>query len=712
MKLIPVSFFAMISLATLAMPLHALVQFPGEQPGQAKITSSSGQFLLGNNILQAEFSYSGGKLQFKGLKAGKTPIAAPGGELFIIKLKDGTTLSASQMTLVGRPVLTDIKANPKALNLAGQEPGKALAATFTSPDKNIRVIWRAILRNGSHYLRQEMVISSAKDTEMEEIVGMQYNILPDAESGEGISISGNTRGPLLVGPKIFAALETPMALNTIEPAVNAPDDVKDKAQMAQGKWIRQATLHKGSVWEVSSVIGLLAPEQERRSFLAYLEREKAVSYRPFIHYNSWYELNINSNDNPDPLKRMTEQQCIDVVNAWNEKLYKKRGVNIDAFVWDDGWDDFNSLWGFHKGFPNGFKKLNAMAVSQKAGVGAWLGPVGGYGASKQLRLDHWNKTHPSNKINNFQLADPEYYNAFLGRCSQMVHDYDMRYFKFDGISTMAHATGPNTSRLEDAEGILTLVKDLRKQRGDLFINCTVGTWASPFWFRFADSIWRQKGDWGNTGKGDSREKWITYRDATVHEVFVEGAPFCPINSMMTHGLMITKNGAPGSMPKDIEGIKREMRCAFACGSAIQELYIDHDLMNSLGENEILWDELVKCIKWFRSNADVLDDTHWVGGNPWNEQTKQAEIYGWASWSPQKAVFALRNPDDKEQTIKTTLRKILDLPPHVKTQFQIKNAYDDQRELSGFTNKTIDPDKEIELKLNPFEVFVFNLKPTH
>ena len=109
---------------------------------------------------------------------------------------------------------------------------------------------------------------------------------------------------------------------------------------------------------------------------------------------------------------------------------------------------------------------------------------------------------------------------------------------------------------------------------------------------------------------------------------------------------------------------------------------------------------------------MLDDTHWVGGNPWNEQTKQAEIYGWASWSPQKAVFALRNPDDKEQTIKTTLRKILDLPPHVKTQFQIKNAYDDQRELSGFTNKTIDPDKEIELKLNPFEVFVFNLKPTH
>ncbi len=712
MKLITASALALILLTTLSPPLHALVQFPGKIPGQAKLKSSAGKFFLGNDILLADFSYAGGKLQFQGLKADKTPIAAPGGELFIIKLKNGTTLPASQMTIVGRPVLSDIKADPKAFNLAGKEPGKALAATFTSPDKNIRVIWRAILRDGSHYLRQEMLISADKDTEMEEIIGMQYNILPDADSGEGIVVSGNTRGPLLISPKAFAALETPMALNTVEPAVNAPDNLKDKAQMAQGKWVRQTKLHKGETWEVSSVIGVIAPDQARRSFLAYIEREKAVSYRPFIHYNSWYELNIDRNNDPDPMKRMTEQQCVDVLKAWHDKLYTKRGANIDAFVWDDGWDEFNSLWDFHKGFPRGFKKLDEIGISQKAGIGAWLGPVGGYGSSKQQRLDHWNKIHPDNKINNFQLANPEYYNAFLNRCSQMVHDYDMRYFKFDGISAIFHATGPDTSRLEDAEGILTLTKDLRKKRGDLFINCTVGTWASPFWFRYADSIWRQENDWGNTGKGNSREKWITYRDRLVHEVFVKGAPYCPINSLMTHGLLISKSGGPGSMPMDIESIKKEMRCAFGSGSALQELYVDYALMNTLGENEVLWDELVKCIKWFRSNADVLDDTHWVGGNPWNEQSGEAEIYGWASWNPNKAVFALRNPDDKEQSLKTTLRKILDLPPNIKTKFTVKNAYDDQRELSGVTNKTIGSDDEITFTLNPFDVFVFDLKPTH
>lgn len=710
MKFFPTSLFALAFFTGISTQVDALVQFPGLPPGQAKIKANSGKFYIGNNLLVAEFSHSGSKLQLKSLKSDKDLLATSGGELFILKLKNGATFSASQMTLSGHPVLTDIKADPKALNLAGREEGKALAATFISPDKNIQVKWRAILRDGSHYLRQEMIISAEKDTEMEEIVGMQYNVLPDTATDQGLSVSGNTRGPLLIGPKIFVALETPMALNTLEPAADSPENQGKNTQMAQGKWIRQTTLHKGDSWDISSVIGLFAPEQERRSFSAYLEREKAVSYRPFIHYNSWYELNINRNDNPDPMKRMTEPQCIEVLNSWDEQLYKKRGVNIDAFVLDDGWDDFNSLWGFHKGFPDGFKNINTLAAQQKAGIGTWLGPVGGYGGSKSLRLEHWNKEHPDHKINNFQLGNPEYYNAFLERCSQMVRDYDMRYFKFDGISTMAHATGPDTSRLEDAEGILKLLKDLRKQRRDLFINCTVGTWASPFWFRFADSVWRQKGDWGNTGKGNSREKWITYRDSTVHEVFVQGAPFCPINSMMTHGLMISKFGAPGSMPNDIEGIKREMRCAFACGSALQELYIDHALMNSLGNNGVLWDELVKCIKWFRSNSDVLDDTHWVGGNPWNEQTKTAEIYGWASWNPDKAVFALRNPDDKEQTLKITLRKILDLPPNVKSHFTVKHAYDDQRELPGITNKTLSPDEEITWTLRPFEVFVFDLTP--
>ena len=135
------------------------------------------------------------------------------------------------------------------------------------------------------------------------------------------------------------------------------------------------------------------------------------------------------------------------------------------------------------------------------------------------------------------------------------------YFKFDGISTPFHAKGPGNE--EDAEGIIRVLNALRKKKGDLYINCTVGTWASPFWFRYADSVWRQENDFGTIGAGDNRDKWITYRDRLVHEVFVQGSPLMPINSMMTHGLMVTKFGPPACMPRDPENVKKELRCATA-----------------------------------------------------------------------------------------------------------------------------------------------------
>ena len=41
------------------------------------------------------------------------------------------------------------------------------------------------------------------------------------------------------------------------------------------------------------------------------------------------------------------------------ELHQKRGVKLDSFLFDDGWDDHASLWGFNSGFPNGFTPLTA-----------------------------------------------------------------------------------------------------------------------------------------------------------------------------------------------------------------------------------------------------------------------------------------------------------------------------------------------------------------
>lgn len=668
--------------------VSAAVVFPGSTPGPSNADQSSGSVSLSNNLLTAKFINKNGTISFGGLSSKEGPIAKAGGELFIINLDNGESIKSSELKARDFKVV-NLPANPKAFKLADRFPGKSITANFQALNGTLRISWRAVLRHSSHYLRQEIKLVSTQPVPMKNIVAMQYQL--DEDKGGKPSISGNARGALIINDLAFAALETPMGINTVS-----------DSQLAEGLWSRKTTLNPKEIWDVSSVLGVFAPDQQRRSFLAYIERERVMPYRPFVHYNSWYELNINRNNDSDPSKRMTEAQSMAVLKDWQEKFFDKRGIAIDAFVWDDGWDEFNSLWDFHKMYPQGFKNVDAAARKQKAGIGAWLGPVGGYGTAKAKRIAHWNMKHPENKIDNFQLSNKEYFDAFLNRCSQMVKDYNMKYFKFDGISTNFHSKGPGNE--EDAEGIIRVLETLRKQKGDLYLNCTVGTWASPFWFRYADSVWRQENDFGTTGQGDSRDQWITYRDRLVHEVFVEGSPLMPINSMMTHGLMVTKFGPPACMSKDPENVKKELRCAMACGTSLQELYVDRDLMNA--NNEALWDELAQGIKWIRRNADVLDDVHWVGGNPWNKDTKEGSVYGWAAWNKDKATLALRNSSEQEKSLTGTLRSILDIPKNFKGTITLKDSYDDQRALPGFSGVPVDIDKELTLTIKPFEVLVY------
>ena len=64
-----------------------------------------------------------------------------------------------------------------------------------------------------------------------------------------------------------------------------------------------------------------------------------------------------------------------------------RGVTLDSFLFDDGWDDTSKLWQFHAGFPDGFTPLKEAAAKFGAAPGVWLSPWGGYGAPRAARLE-------------------------------------------------------------------------------------------------------------------------------------------------------------------------------------------------------------------------------------------------------------------------------------------------------------------------------------
>ena len=481
-----------------------------------------------------------------------------------------------------------------------------------------------------------------------------------------------------------------------------------------GKWSRQTTLAAGEEWYIGAVVGVIAPGQARRSFLAYSERERAVPWRAVPAYISWYEININRNNAAPGYEHTNtdETKCMPIVDEWKKQLFDVYGEAPYAFVWDDGWDEYGE-WEFHSGFPDGFTNMDNIGRQMNAGQGAWLGPVGGYGTSGGYRRNYW-----SNK-GGMQLSNPAYYDVFVRAVTNLLHDYgyDFRFFKFDGISAQFASVGPDAGVTgnENAEAIIMAEKVLRSIKEDVFLNTTVGTWASPFWFQHTDAIWRQEKDDGTIGNNsNNRENWITYRDRLVYQNYVQNSPLCPINTLMTHGFIFTEFGGPAGFSRDWKSVLNELRCAFACGSGMVELYNDYKLTNELvnpatGNAGELWGEIAKCMKWQKENADVLPDIHWVGGNPWTGS--KAEIYGWAAWNAQKAVLTLRNGANNSQTINITLREALDIPEYVNTTVTLNHAFEDQLSVAGFSGleagTPIDIDTPLEITLPGSSVFVFD-----
>ena len=75
----------------------------------------------------------------------------------------------------------------------------------------------------------------------------------------------------------------------------------------------------------------------------------------------------------------------------------------------------------------------------------------------------------------------------------------------------------------DFDAAIHLIGDLRQAKPDLYINLTTGTYPSPFWLMYADSIWRGGEDDSFAGVGPERERWITYRDGETYDESWEGA---------------------------------------------------------------------------------------------------------------------------------------------------------------------------------------------
>jgi hypothetical protein len=427
----------------------------------------------------------------------------------------------------------------------------------------------------------------------------------------------------------------------------------------------------------------------RRAFLCYLECERAHPYRPYLHYNSWYDISWSGT-------LFDEAASVDAIRLFGERFIKPHGVVMDGMVFDDGWDDPKTLWQFNKGFPKGFMPLVAPCKQYHTRLGVWLSPFGGYGELKKQRLQFGREQGYEINPTGFSLSGQKYYAAFKRACVGMIRKYGVNHFKFDGIAGGSYANG-GAAYVLDTEAMRRLMLELRREDPAVYINLTTGSWPSPFWLRFADSIWRQGHDMSFAGKGSKQQQWLTYRDQETFRSIVGKGPFFPLSSLMTQGVAYSRRGHAGEKTFDSAGFKDDVRAFFGGGTSLQELYIQPGKLTAAD-----WTVLAEAAKWARANADVMADTHWIGGDP-----LKLEVYGYASWSPRKGTVMLRNPDNQPRDIALDIGTAFELPVGAATKFTLKSPWAEDAQKPALAAEA---GKPLRFSLKPFEILVFDAAP--
>ncbi len=636
---------------------------------QARGTQQAQTLTLSNAAILAQWGVYAGRMRVVRVREPNGAVLDVSPDAFVLLL-DGEPVRSSEMRLVGAPSVGPITTRASSARLADRLPGRQVVAQFEDYARRLRVDWRAELRDGSRYVRQEITVRpTAKDIPLREAVLVDIPAL-------NATVNGTVKGSPLIIDRWFAAVEHPLALTALDGA------------RARSSLPRQLPLRMGTTLDVSSVIGTTRPGQLRRDFLAYVEHERAHPYRPFLHYNSWYDLGYFS--------KFNEPEALAVIATFGEELQRKRGVELDSFLFDDGWDDPKTLWGFHSGFPRGFSGVRDATARYGAAPGVWMSPWGGYGKPKQDRLTNGKTKGFETNAGGFALSGPVYYRRFLETCLTMVRRYGVNQFKFDGTGNADRAI-PGSAFGSDFEAAISLIETLRGEKPDLYVNLTTGTYPSPFWLRWADSIWRGGEDHEFAGTGSKRQQWITYRDADTFANVVRRGPLFPINSLMLHGLIYAKSAKNLEIDPQHD-FASEIRSYFGTGTQLQEMYVTPRLLTK--EN---WDTLAESAKWSRRNAATLVDTHWIGGDP-----AALQPYGWASWTPRGGILTLRNPSDRVQGMLVDAQEAFELPDGAARVYKARNPFQVGRGRTIPTRFVATQPQRIDLQ--PFEVLTLELTP--
>jgi hypothetical protein len=438
-------------------------------------------------------------------------------------------------------------------------------------------------------------------------------------------------GQPLFAEDLFLGLEYPTGLNTVTGSevtlggnvgLNIPD---------------------GGYTSESAVLGVAPAGLVHQQFLDYVAKMRVAPVRPYLLYNSWYDLQRLAMNHDNTLER---------VPTFQKRLLGKYGLHLDSFVLDDGWDDMHKLWAIdQQRFPGGFTDLANALKTIDSHLGIWFGPIGGYD-QREVRIATGKaegmEISPDGRY--FCTAGKNYSRLFADTMLKYQKEYGINYFKLDGIvfgcnaPDHGHPQGVYSDEAT-ARTFIDLLSKLRAQDPKVFLNITTSIWLSPWWLKYADTVWMGGEDSGYLPSVPTlaqRQSAISYRDSVLYDDFVTHKAQFPISSLMTHGIIKGKANMLGGEKESIEDWRDEVVHYYSVGNMMYELYISPEI---LSQEEM--DVLGNVTKWAEANAHpLLDNSTMVGGDP-----AQREPYGYVHSSVQKSIVTLRNPFVRPRTMK-------------------------------------------------------------
>jgi len=454
----------------------------------------------------------------------------------------------------------------------------------------------------------------------------------------------------------------------------------------------------------TSIIGA-APSKVKlmQTFMDYVDGIKVNGTRPYLLYNSWYDFR-NPAIVKDAASVMNEKNVLSRIQTFKRYMYDKYNIALDAFVLDDGWDNYRSMWAIDSTrFPHGFTPLVKALKPMHTDLGIWASPICGY-SNRDIRVK-WGAEHGYEKTGNFlSFAGTKYKAAYKQRMVNYAKDYNLGYFKWDGF--LLASNEPNQghlpgiySREANVSTYIDIINAVRKVNPDIFLNITTGTWLSPWWLKYADCIWMQGQDYGyaeDVPSLNDRDKAITYKDAVLWNNYRKLHLLFPMSSLMTHGIIKGRLNLLGGKNESLDSFSNEVMMYFGRGVMMWELYISPDLLSD-GE----WNAIASSIKWARANKNVLEKTRMILGNPMKRET-----YGYLHFRKDKGILLLRNPSVSKQTANIDLTPDLgDIDPS--GEYYVKIIYP----YNFILPKPVKLNQTLSINLDGYEVLAAELIPS-